>query len=203
MDTVKKLTRLTALLLALTLALSFTALAEDAKTENDKATIKNVLTGATVTFDETVDEKILVTYTSEDLVPGSFYLVMMVSSDAQGNYGAITKDNLTYIDQVTADESKSIRFTVYPSKLTTSVILITSAEGTLKAAIVEAKYILGDVDGSGAVNSGDVTYLLQYLAGYDVSSKFVAAAADVDKSGSVNSGDVTKLLQVLAGFAAL
>lgn len=199
----KKLTRLTALLLALTLALSFTALAEDAKTENDKATIKNVLTGATVTFDETVDEKILVTYTSEDLVPGSFYLVMMVSSDAQGNYGAITKDNLTYIDQVTADESKSIRFTVYPSKLTTSVILITSAEGTLKAAIVEAKYILGDVDGSGAVNSGDVTYLLQYLAGYDVSSKFVAAAADVDKSGSVNSGDVTKLLQVLAGFAAL
>lgn len=203
MDTVKKLTRLTALLLALTLALSFTALAEDAKTENDKATIKNVLTGATVTFDETVDEKILVTYTSEDLVPGSFYLVMMVSSDAQGNYGAITKDNLTYIDQMTADESKSISFTVYPSKLTTSVILITSAEGTLKAAIVEAKYILGDVDGSGAVNSGDVTYLLQYLAGYDVSSKFVAAAADVDKSGSVNSGDVTKLLQVLAGFAAL
>lgn len=203
MDTVKKLTRLTALLLALTLALSFTALAEDAKTENDKATIKNVLTGATVTFDETVDEKILVTYTSEDLVPGSFYLVMMVSSDAQGNYGAITKDNLTYIDQVTADESKSISFTVYPSKLTTSVILITSAEGTLKAAIVEAKYILGDVDGSGAVNSGDVTYLLQYLAGYDVSSKFVAAAADIDKSGAVNSGDVTKLLQVLAGFAAL
>lgn len=203
MDTVKKLTRLTALLLALTLALSFTALAEDVKTENDKATIKNVLTGATVTFDETVDEKILVTYTSEDLVPGSFYLVMMVSSDAQGNYGAITKDNLTYIDQVTADESKSISFTVYPSKLTTSVILITSAEGTLKAAIVEAKYILGDVDGSGAVNSGDVTYLLQYLAGYDVSSKFVAAAADIDKSGAVNSGDVTKLLQVLAGFAAL
>lgn len=203
MDTVKKLTRLTVLLLALTLALNFTALAEDAKTENDKATIKNVLTGATVTFDETVDEKILVTYTSEDLVPGSFYLVMMVSSDAQGNYGAITKDNLTYIDQVTADESKSISFTVYPSTLTTSVILITSAEGTLKAAIVEAKYILGDVDGSGAVNSGDVTYLLQYLAGYDVSSKFVAAAADIDKSGAVNSGDVTKLLQVLAGFAAL
>lgn len=199
----KKLTRLTVLLLALTLALNFTALAEDAKTENDKATIKNVLTGATVTFDETVDEKILVTYTSEDLVPGSFYLVMMVSSDAQGNYGAITKDNLTYIDQVTADESKSISFTVYPSTLTTSVILITSAEGTLKAAIVEAKYILGDVDGSGAVNSGDVTYLLQYLAGYDVSSKFVAAAADIDKSGAVNSGDVTKLLQVLAGFAAL
>lgn len=200
----KKLTRLTALLLALTLALSFTALAEDAKTENDKATIKNVLTGATVTFDETVDEKILVTYTSEDLVPGSFYLVMMVSGDAEGNYGAITKDNLTYIDQVTADESKSIRFTVYPSKLTTSVILITGAEeGTLKAAIVEAKYILGDVDGSGAVNSGDVTYLLQYLAGYDVSSKFVAAAADIDRSGSVNSGDVTRLLQVLAGFAAL
>lgn len=199
----KKLTRLTALLLALTLTLSFTALAEDAKTENDKATIKNVLTGATVTFDETVDEKILVTYTSEDLVPGSFYLVMMVSSDAQGNYGAITKDNLTYIDQVTADESKSISFTVYPSKLTTSVILITSAEGTLKAAIVEAKYILGDVDGSGEVDVGDVTALLRYVVGLSTASDITEPAADVDGSGEVDVGDVTKLLRVVVGLEML
>lgn len=199
----KSFTRLTAMLLAMVLTLSITVLADNS-TENDKATIRDVITGATVTFDETNDDKINVTYTSNSLVSGSYYLVLMVMSDENGNYDAITEESITYIDQVQADESGTIRFTVYPSRLTTSVILITGlSDGLLKAAIVEAKYILGDVDGSGEVNSGDVTALLQYIVGMGASNNFVSAAADVDGSGEINSGDVTKLLQVIVGAAEL
>lgn len=185
--------------LALALAIMLLSTSVLAADENDRAKLTDVDTCAVAVFDAVNAELIHVTYTSDALESGSYYLVLMVKSDAQGNYNAIHEDNILFIDQVQADESGSLRFHVSPSMLTTGTILITGLnDGICKAVIVEAKYILGDVDDSGEVDVGDVTLLLRYLAGLVDTASINLAAADVDGSGKVDVGDATKLLCILA-----
>ena len=71
------------------------------------------------------------------------------------------------------------------------------------AAIIEAKYIIGDVDKSGTVDVGDATMLLRYLAGLvEDESSMSLDASDTDGSSAVDVGDATKLLRVLAGLTS-
>ena len=59
--------------------------------------------------------------------------------------------------------------------------------------------LIGDVDGSGAVNKDDVTLLSQYLAGWEGSAdKVDMDAADLDRDGKVTKADAA----ILARYAA-
>lgn len=206
----KRTLRITALLLALLLTFTVSAMAADGlPTKNEKAQILNIVPDATVTFAsaEEDEEKIIVTYTNETAITeGSYYLVLALSGDGS----AINKDTILYINQVTGSSDHSISFEVYPSSLKDSVILITGSTVTitegkvgLQVALIDVLYILGDVDGNGLVNVGDATLLLRYLASLEPASKVDMDAANVDGNTLVNVGDATKLLRALAGLESL
>ena len=57
-------------------------------------------------------------------------------------------------------------------------------------------YICGDVDGSGAVNVADLTYLVDYLF-FGGPPPPVMEAANVDGEGGVNVADLTYLVDYL------
>ncbi len=198
--------RMTAFLLTLCLLLSIPAMAAG-PVSNDKATITVVEgSGATASFNTSNADIIDVTVTSDLLTAGEQYVVLMVKSDDGVNY-TIDENSILYIDQtaaVAAGGKGSISFGVYPSSLQDSVILITGAkDGLLKAAIVEGKYILGDVDRNGVVNIGDVTALIRYIVGLSDEADVDLAASDVDSNKTVNIGDVTKLIRVIVGLEDL
>ena len=145
------------------------------------------------------------TFSSASLTAGQQYLVLMVKG-SEGDY-TITDKTILYIDQTAAaaDEgggNPSVTFSVYPSSIQDSVILIAGVgvnggAGPLVAAIVDAKYILGDVNNDGTFNIADVTLLLQYLVGIVNSDAINMQAANVDANSAINVSDVTKMLRVL------
>jgi len=59
--------------------------------------------------------------------------------------------------------------------------------------------IAGDIDGNGMVNNRDATYLLRYLAGWDM-EEIDAEALDTTGDGRITSKDGTRLLRYLAGW---
>ena len=63
-------------------------------------------------------------------------------------------------------------------------------------SVMYIPYVCGDVDGSGAVDVGDLTYLVAYLFQSGPPPP-VLAAADVDGSGFVDVGDLTYLVAYL------
>ena len=66
----------------------------------------------------------------------------------------------------------------------------------------ETPSLLGDVNCDGAVNSLDVTRLMQYFADYDYASGTspveISAHADCNGDGTVDGRDVSRLLRYLA-----
>ncbi len=199
--------RVLPLLLAASLMLTMTAFAADVVVQGTKGTI--TIPGGqagyvTVAFDETNPEMFRVTYTGPILVEGNPYLVLMVAGEAGA---AITEESIKYIDQTTAVADGagkvSVSFTIYPSEFMTSTILITGMDSngdptSVVAAIVDASFLLGDVDLSGTVDSGDSILLLRYLASLETLNEAQMQAANTDGVGSVDSGDAIKLLRVLA-----
>jgi hypothetical protein len=198
--------RAAALLLAATMALgSTTALAADKK-EN---TIYS-LNGATVTFAESSTEKMTVTY-GNGLTDGTQYLILMVKGTPNENTTVtdngtlnttdvsytINENTILFIDQVTATDGK-IEFTVYPSSMQDSVILITSTDGTMIAAIVDAAVVLGDLNNDGKINSTDAVLFNKYLAKIDNLDATAMSAADINGDNKVNSADVVILNRYLA-----
>ena len=65
-------------------------------------------------------------------------------------------------------------------------------------ALVYTDPLAGDVDGNGEISALDATYILQYVAGWDVTIDL--AAADVDNSGEVTALDATYIFQYVAGW---
>ena len=64
-------------------------------------------------------------------------------------------------------------------------------------AIPPLLYLPGDINGDGTVNNKDLTRLMKFLAGEDVT--VVEAALDVNGDKSVNNKDLTRLMKYLAG----
>lgn len=201
----KKL-RMMALLAVLCLLLSVPVMAAGPVAENSKIRVTTVdSVGASVAFDESNEEAIQLTVSSEQLTAGEQYLVLMVKS-TDGETYSITEDSILYIDQTAAVAGSpyaSVQFQIVPSSLENSVILISGTDGLLKAAIVEGKYVLGDVDRNGVVDIGDVTALLRYVVGLTGEESIDMSAANVDGNQSVDIGDVTRLLRAVVGLEAL
>ncbi len=197
----KKLGKVLALLLALVMCLSVTVLAEGERTPNATcADLFNVYAenGANV---EVVGEKINVSMNTSE---SGYFLVVVKCDDGQNP----NEDNIIYIDQAAAADG-AVAFSVYASGeegTAEDCIVMVYGPGLdgagVKVATVECLTQIGDVDKSKAVNVGDVTMLLRYLAGLvEDASTVDLKAADTDKSGAVNVGDVTYLLRVLAGLS--
>ena len=66
-------------------------------------------------------------------------------------------------------------------------------------AIVEADYMLGDVNGDEKLDTQDAVLIKKYLAGY-VDLEVNVGACDINKDGYVNSADAVILLKHLAGY---
>ena len=204
----KKWIRALALMLSLTMLLSVTALASG---ENEKATITDKATGATATFDSSNSEIIEVTFSSSSLVAGNQYLILMVKG-SEGSY-TIDDKSILYIDQTEAvagvgEEDPSVRFQVYPSSIQDSVILIAGVgvndeAGPLVAAIVDAKYILGDVDGDGKITASDAAVILRTVAGVESLTGSQESAGNVDGDTRITASDAAKILRVVAGLDTL
>ena len=63
------------------------------------------------------------------------------------------------------------------------------------------KIYYGDPNNDDHINLNDITLMLRYIAGWNLSEReFDFAAADVNLDGVVNLSDVTKLLQYIAGW---
>lgn len=204
----KKWMRILTLTLAMTMLLSVTALASG---ENEKATITDKATGATATFDSSNSEIIKVTFSSSSLVAGNQYLILMVKG-SEGSY-TIDDKSILYIDQTEAvagvgEEDPSVSFQVYPSSIQDSVILIAGvrvngAAGPLVAAIVDAKYILGDVDGDGKITASDAAVILRTVAGVESLTGSQESAGNVDGDTRITASDAAKILRVVAGLDTL
>ena len=192
----KRRVRQLALFLAAVMLLSVTALAAG---DNDKATITDELTGATATFDTSNPDILNVTFTSSSLVNGNQYLILMIKG-SESDY-TITEDSILYIDQTEA-ANQTISFAVYPSSIQDSVILITGVDGgPLVAAIVNAKYILGDVTGDGRINARDAMMVARCAAQYEMGDiLFISAAADVNDDEVINARDAMMIARFAAGL---
>ena len=193
----KKFCRIASLTLVLALALSTVAFAA----ENSKATVTVVEgMGATAEFDTSNEEIVNVSVTSNSLVDGSQYLVLMVKSTDDGENYTIGQDSILYIDQTVAVDN-TVSFAVYPSTYTDSVILITGAEdGALKVAIVEGKYVLGDVNDDGYINTRDALLILQHVAGVNKLTDAQMLPANTNGDTFVNTRDALLILQLVAGI---
>ena len=85
--------------------------------------------------------------------------------------------------------------------MTDGVILIAGAEdGLLKVAIIEGKYVLGDVNSDGYINANDALMVLRYYAGYITLTENQKQAANTQNDGNINANDALKILRYYAGF---
>lgn len=199
----KKSTRILALMLMLTMLLSMAALATDGAVSNDKATVTPA-TGSTVSFSTVSGEedKINVTYQNAVIAQGKFYLVLMISGSGQ----SINEDTILYIDQITAAENGKLEFSVFPSALKSGVVMVV-AEGVtpeaglagIRAATIDVKFILGDVNSDGKINAYDAMFIAQEIVGLNPTG-FVEMAADVNGDGKINAYDAMLVAQYIVGI---
>ena len=160
--------------------------------------------------------RVSITLDADDgVMAGQQYVVFLLGGSDVGNTIPGEK-NIRYIDQLKSD-STTVSFNLYPDTLTSAGvynIYVTSndgvfsiSEGTEPVAsftMTKPPYPVGDVDQSGAMDVGDATRLLRYLADLTTASDVVNLdVADVDGSGGVDVGDVTKMLRVLADLDTL
>lgn len=96
--------------------------------------------------------------------------------------------NVTYAaDDVYDEDDENVSFDVQNG----SIYVVTSGE---------ASYIYGDVNSDGTVGHKDVTFLIRYLAEYDVTID--EAAADLNKDEAVDLLDLLILRRHLAGWSS-
>jgi hypothetical protein len=129
------------------------------------------------------------------------YLLLVVKTDSSGSY-TIDQSSILYIDQQKAENS-AVTFTVYPSEIANSVILLSSSADS-SSPITLGKIAVGtsgDVDSSGAVDIFDVVTLARYVNGKQVTAYWTASAADLDNSGAINNSDVVNLAKNVAKTA--
>ena len=142
---------------------------------------------------------------ASELTEGQQYLLLVLKGE-----GVPTAENIAYIDQMAATDT-GVDFTAYPKELTkgTYYVYLVGGGKTFNAETPAAtfqydkKYILGDVDNSGALSATDALWTLQAVAGKRTLSEISALAADADKSGGLSATDALWILQAVAGKRTL
>jgi hypothetical protein len=187
----KRFLKTSALLLALVLLLTGTALAA-------VPSVANVSTNATMQLNG--DGTLSVSY--QGVTSGEQYMVWVLAPQTNGSYTP-TNSTILYMDQATADSNGSLSFDkVYPSAIQNSAVFISGKglNGLVKVGEIQTtSYALGDADGSGAIDSFDVVIVARVKAFKSVTRNYTPAAADVNKDGSVDAKDLVQLAQYVAG----
>lgn len=71
-------------------------------------------------------------------------------------------------------------------------------------ALNEEAFLLGDVDGNGAINAADLTAIARHVGGVEsITDTACLSASDVDQNGSVDATDLTKLARFVAGIGEI
>lgn len=202
----KKTWRIVSLVLVLAILLTISVVAAE-RTATENATVTAITTAggyeATAYFKENSDEAITVTVTGDAIKAGKEHLILMVKG-SQRDY-EIKRESILFIDQKAAagnEEAGTITFDVIPSELCDSVILVVNESNTVIAAILDGRFVLGDLTGDDIVDVGDAMLLLQYVASKVQLTETQMQAADVDQDGNVTSNDATLLLRIVAGIAS-
>jgi hypothetical protein len=190
----KRFLKTSALLLALILLLTGTALAAD-----DTKPSAEGENGATVTLN---GDTLSVSYPNSAITSGGQYMVWVLAPQTDGSYTP-TNSTILYMDQATANDNGYLSFEkVYPSAIQNSAVFIsgTGLNGLVKVGEIQTtSYALGDADGSGKIDSFDVVIVARVIASKSVTKNYTVAAADVNQDGKVNGQDLGLLAQYVAG----
>ena len=142
--------------------------------------------------------------------PGSEYVVLLVSGTALPT----RESDIYYIDQITAGETGSVSFNVYPMDITVTnlTLFITSNQESFTTRFVSlhyaSAYTLGDIDNDGYWTANDASYALQIavnkstvkISGVDVPvTEAMKLAANVDGDEYITANDALKILQKSVG----
>jgi len=209
----KKIAKIVSLVLALVMLLAVTAVAEGEapagttlSDQNNKIVVYG-FDGATAVIEGNEDEFFKFTYTSSALKEGNQYLVMVLPSE-DGTAPEPNDGNILYINQTAAKKNADgdvfVEFeTIYPINPADSVIVLygIGADETAKeivAAIIEAKYVLGDVNGDGEITVPDAILILRHAAELTTLSGSEALAADVNGDDEISVPDAIRILRFVA-----
>lgn len=223
----KKMTRLLALILALSMLSTVMVGAAEANPQG--AYVLPDYSGAALVFQDAEKNAITDTYTKTEkgvevtvypeparvsvtldaddgVVAGQQYVVFLLGGGGDAGNTVPGEKNIRYIDQV-GSNSTTVSFNLYPDMLTTAGeynIYVTSDDGTFTTAkpvatfyVTEPPYKLGDVNLDGDVASSDVTLLLQYLVDLKDLNETQLFVANVNHDSDVSSSDASRILQYL------
>ena len=220
----KKLLRISSLILALAMLLSFGVFAAD---EPKTPGICNVAAIADVSYvaldkdGNTVanDAAGATALGAANFYPNAVQLRVTLSNQSNGAFrflrvqdveGVFQEQNLVYIDQVTVSGGQALYEHVYPSELHKGVTYhayVTGNDGFVETEILtfgyHQSYTLGDVDDNEAVNATDALWILQNAAGTREFNATQESAGDVDHNSAVNATDALWVLQSAAGTRTL
>ena len=149
-------------------------------------------------------------YTADNTVGD--YTIVILNNDALN----VTDADLVYVMQGTKEEISTAKFAnltdgKYYVRIGGASTGYVSGSFTVGGTVdpepdpdnpyADSTALVGDVNGSISVNSGDLSDLVYHLAGIDgyvITKGEKYAAADVNDSGTVNSGDLSDLVYYLA-----
>ena len=97
------------------------------------------------------------------------------------------------VDRLNEDETGNVGVIALPVSENTCE---TPAPSSQIITVEEIIIVPGDVNGDGAINSGDITALYDYMLNGDLTHQ---ENCDVNGDGSINSGDITAIYDIMLG----
>lgn len=202
----KKLMKILAAVLAMTLILSLTAFAAGAKPTIDP-------TPGPVTFTDETCTVMNVSFTNAAIQDGKEYMVWVIAATkVEGETVYIpTEDSILYIGQAAASGTTFTFNGVYPKAIQNGAVMISgpgmldidtadgSKDGLYTLATINIPYIVGDVDLDGDITAADAVMLNKHLAGGEQLTETNRLAADIDGDGDITAADAVRLNKYLAG----
>ena len=226
----KKMTRLLALILALSMLSTVMVGAAEANPQG--AYVLPDYSGAALVFQDAEKNAITDTYTKTEngvkvtvypeparvsvtldaddgVVAGQQYVVFLLGGGGDAGNTVPGEKNIRYIDQV-GSNSTTVSFNLYPDMLTTAGeynIYVTSDDGKFTIAkpvatfyVTEPPYKLGDVNLDGNIRSFDASLVLKYAANMISFDSVQMYVADTSKDSKISSFDATLILKFAANL---
>jgi len=150
--------------------------------------------------------KVTLAATDPDSDPLTYSLIGI--NPAPANAPTVTGASLMWVPTFT-DVAKTFTIQSLVSDGVTSGLGPTPGTDTMTVTVtVNRSRARGDVDGNGAVQAADASYVLKYVAGLsttpvDFTNPDVLYAADASKNGVVTAYDAALILQAVAGLITL